>query len=245
MERLQKYISRCGYASRRKAEELITAGKVLVNGKYINELGYKVDPVRDKVKVEGHLLTPDPLTYVILNKPKGVITSVGDPQARETVMDYVKDCKVRIYPVGRLDYNTEGLLLLTNDGELAQNLMHPSKGVLKTYEVKIKGRISDEYLLAISDGVPLEDGQTSSATLVDLGFDVKTALTTVEITIHEGRNRQVRRMFEHFGYKIHNLKRIAYAGLTLRGIKRGAFRYLTREEVRQLKAVSEGKGQVE
>lgn len=242
-ERLQKYIARCGYASRRKAEELIIAGKVQVNGKFVTELGRKINPTVDRIKVEGKLLEIEPLEYYIFNKPKGVITSVTDPQGRTTVMDYIKDVKVRLYPVGRLDYHTEGLLLLTNDGTLSQQLMHPSMGVEKMYEVRIKGRVLDEHLKAISEGVSLEDGLTYPAEITDYGFDSKTGLTTVEITIHEGRNRQVRRMFEHFSYSIHNLKRIAYGGLTLSGVKRGAFRRLKAEEVRQLKQLSK-KGKV-
>lgn len=236
-ERLQKYISRCGYVSRRKAEELIVAGKVQVNGRFITELGVKINPAIDRVKIEGQRIEPEALEYYIFNKPKGSITSVGDPQGRATVMDYLKDIKTRVYPVGRLDYNTEGLLLFTNDGALAQALMHPSKGVTKTYEVKLKGRVLDEHLEALSQGVSLEDGVTSPAELVDYGFDSKTNTTTVEITIHEGRNRQVRRMFEHFKYSVYNLKRIAYGGLTLAGLKRGAYRKLQGEEVRQLKAL--------
>ncbi len=240
LERLQKYISRCGFASRRKAEELIVAGKVRVNGRTVTELGVKINPDVDRVKIDGERLEPERMEYYLLNKPKGVITSVTDPQGRSTVMDYLKGVKGRIYPVGRLDYHTEGLLLLTNDGTLAQGLMHPSHGVKKTYEVKLKGRVADEHLVQIGDGVPLEDGVTSPAELVDYGFDGKTGLTTVEITIHEGRNRQVRRMFEHYGYSIHNLKRLSYAGLTLAGVKRGAYRKLTMPEVRYLKDLAAG-----
>ena len=146
MERLQKFIASCGVASRRKAEELITEGKVLVNGRKVTELGVKVNPLKDKVKVNGQLLAVEKPVYYLLNKPKGVITSVTDPQGRETVLDYIKNEKKRIYPVGRLDLNTEGLLLLTNDGELAQNLTHPSKGVEKTYEVRVKGRVKEDDL---------------------------------------------------------------------------------------------------
>lgn len=245
LERLQKYISRCGYVSRRKAEELIVAGKVQVNGRLVTELGTKINPNVDRVKIDGQRLEVEKLVYYVLNKPKGSITSVGDPQGRDTVMDYLKDVKQRVYPVGRLDYNTEGLLLFTNDGALAQALMHPSKGVNKTYEVKLKGRVADEHLEGISKGVDLEDGMTSPADIVDYGFDSKTNLTTVEITIHEGRNRQVRRMFEYYHYSVHNLKRIAYGGITLAGLKRGAYRNLTDEEIRQLKGLVDlptGKG---
>ena len=241
MERLQKFIASCGVASRRKAEELITEGKVQVNGRRITELGVKIDPQKDKVKVNGQLLAQEKPVYYLLNKPKGVITSVSDPQGRETVIDYIKNESKRIYPIGRLDLYTEGLLLLTNDGELAQNLTHPSKGVEKTYEVRIKGRVRDEDLQVIANGVALEDGITAPATIVDLGFDDHNGVHEVEITIHEGRNRQVRRMFEHFGYRIHNLKRIAYAGLTLGGVKRGGSRQLTIREVKALKALGAGK----
>lgn len=236
-ERLQKYISRCGYVSRRKAEELIVAGKVQVNGRLVTELGTKINPAVDRVKIDGQRIEPETLVYYVFNKPKGSITSVGDPQGRATVMDYLKDIKERIYPIGRLDYNTEGLLLLTNDGALAQALMHPSKGVNKTYEVKLKGRVADDHLETLSQGVELEDGMTAPADIVDFGFDSKLNVTTVEITIHEGRNRQVRRMFEHFHYSVYNLKRIAYGGITLAGLKRGAYRTLRDDEVRQLKGL--------
>ncbi len=233
-ERLQKFISRCGYASRRKAEQLILDGKVQVNGHYIKELGKKINPDRDRIKVEGKLLAVEKLRYFILNKPKGVITSVTDPQGRETVVDYMKDIKgVRLYPVGRLDYQTEGLLLMTNDGDLAQKLMHPSSGVEKTYEVKLQGRCIDSDLNEIAEGVMLDGKMTYPAMIVDYGFNGKN--TIVDITIHEGRNRQVRRMFESKGYRIVNLKRKAYGHLTLAGVKRGAHRELTPIEVKQLK----------
>ncbi len=236
MERLQKFISRCGYASRRKAEELIIAGKVQVNGHYVKELGVKVNPQRDRVKVNGVLLAAEKLKYIIFNKPKGIITSSTDPLHRTTVLDYITDVEERIYPVGRLDYNTEGLLLLTNDGALAQKLMHPSNGVRKTYEVKIKGRIRQGDLETISKGVEIEPRViTSPAEITDYGFSTKSELSMVEITIHEGRNRQVRRMFERFGYTIHNLKRIAYGFLRLTGLKRGTYRELRHDEVRALK----------
>ena len=244
MERLQKYIASCGITSRRKAEELILAGKVQVNRITVKELGVKVNPMKDRVKVNGQVIEPEKAVYYLFNKPKGIVTTVTDSHDRQTVMDYMKDIKERIYPVGRLDMNTEGLLLFTNDGDFAQAMTHPSKGVEKTYEVKIKGRVSDDHLQHIADGVELEDGVTSPATLTDMGFDGKTNATTILITIHEGRNRQVRRMFEHFHYSVRNLKRIEYAGLTLNGVKRGAYRELTKSEVKNLMetgvAVKEG-----
>ena len=233
-ERLQKYISRCGYASRRKAETLIAEGKVLVNGKYVTEVGTKIRPGIDKVKIGGVPIVPEDHEYYLLFKPKGVVTTASDPQNRETVTEYMKGVRTRVYPVGRLDLNTEGLLLLTNDGSLAQKLMHPSFEIVKTYEVRVRGRINDEHLERISQGIPLEDGMTSPAVITDLGYDVKTDLTTIEIRIHEGKNRQVRRMFEYFRYRVHNLKRTAYANLTLRGMKRGQYRALTRDELKEL-----------
>ena len=226
--RMEQRTYRKGYNMER-LQKLIASGKVRVNGRKVTELGVKVDPMKDKVMVDGQLLAVEKPVYYLMNKPKGVITSVTDPQGRETVMDYIKNEKRRIYPIGRLD------------GELAQNLTHPSKGVEKTYEVRIKGRVNDTDLQVIADGVPLEDGVTAPATLVDLGFDDHNGVHEVEITIHEGRNRQVRRMFEHFGYRIHNLKRIAYGGLTLSGVKRGGVRQLTQREVSALKALGASK----
>ena len=196
-ERLQKVMSNCGVASRRASEKMILEGRVRVNGVIVRELGTKVDPDKDRIAVDGKTLEAQPKHYYLFNKPKGVITTSSDDQGRATVMDYFRKEKDRIYAVGRLDQNTEGLLIMTNDGELANILMHPSR-------------------------------------LVDIGYDPKTNLTSVEITIHEGRNRQVRRMFEFFGYQVHNLRRVQYAFLTLSGVKRGAYRKLTREEVAEL-----------
>lgn len=234
MDRLQKVMSNCGVASRRASEKLILEGKVRVNGVTVRELGTKVDPDKDIIIVDGKRLEMQPKHYYLFNKPKGVLTTAHDDQGRPTVMDYFKKEKDRIYAVGRLDQNTEGLLIMTNDGELANILMHPSTMVDKTYEVKTKGRIPDATLQHLADGVELDDGMTAPADVYYVGFDAHTGLTTVEITIHEGRNRQVRRMFEHFGYQVHNLRRIQYAFLTLSGVKRGSYRKLTREEVAQL-----------
>lgn len=233
-ERLQKVMSNCGVASRRASEQLILAGKVRVNGVVVRELGTKVDLDKDMILVDGKRLETEKKRYFLFNKPKGVITTASDDQGRETVMDYFKKVPERIYPVGRLDQNTEGLLLMTNDGELANILMHPSKLVDKTYEVKIKSRIADTVLQQLADGVELEDGMTAPAIVCYNGYDVHTGITNVEITIHEGRNRQVRRMFEHFGLQVYNLRRVQYAFLTLSGVKRGAYRRLTPEEIAEL-----------
>ena len=233
-ERLQKVMRNCGVASRRASEQLILAGKVRVNGVVVRELGTKVDLDKDMILVDGKRLEAEKKRYFLFNKPKGVITTASDDQGRETVMDYFKKVPERIYPVGRLDQNTEGLLLMTNDGELANILMHPSKLVDKTYEVKIKSRIADTVLQQLADGVELEDGMTAPAIVCYNGYDVHTGITNVEITIHEGRNRQVRRMFEHFGLQVYNLRRVQYAFLTLSGVKRGAYRRLTPEEIAEL-----------
>ena len=188
-ERLQKVMSNCGVASRRASEQLILAGKVRVNGVVVRELGTKVDLDKDIILVDGKRLEAEKKRYFLFNKPKGVITTASDDQGRETVMDYFKKVPERIYPVGRLDQNTEGLLLMTNDGELANILMHPSKLVDKTYEVKIKSRITDAVLQQLADGVELEDGMTAPAIVCYNGYDVHTGITNVEITIHEGGPR--------------------------------------------------------
>lgn len=234
-ERLQKLISGAGLASRRQAEKWITEGRVFVNGKAVTELGAKADPERDTIRVDGQLLTKAAEVYYALYKPKGVLSTLRDPEGRPTVVDYVRGIAERIYPIGRLDYNTEGLLLLTNDGKLANLLAHPSSEIEKEYEVKIKGQLPPSVLEAFRNGVPLEDGMTAPAQAA-AHFDVKTGITTLQLVIHEGRNRQVRRMCEHFGYRVHNLKRARYAFLTLQGLKRGSYRKLTEAEVRQLYA---------
>lgn len=227
-------MSNYGVASRRASEKLILEGRVRVNGIVIREVGLKVDPQRDIIIVDGKRIEAQPKRYYLFNKPKGVITTASDEKGRETVMDYFKKVPERIYAVGRLDQNTEGLLLMTNDGTLANILMHPSKMVDKTYEIKVKGRIRDAVLQQLADGVPLVDGMTAPADVYYIGYDSHTNITSLEITIHEGRNRQVRRMMEYVGYQVHNLRRVQYAFLTLSGVKRGAYRSLTREEVADL-----------
>lgn len=233
-ERLQKILSRAGIASRRAAEQYILDGRVSIDGKIVRELGTKIDPERSEIKVDGRRINLKvEKIYLMLNKPKQVLSSVSDDRGRRTVIDLIEDVDEKIFPIGRLDYNTEGLLLLTNDGELANGLLHPKFEIDKTYLAVIKGRVDQERLDRLRIGVKLEDGMTAPAlvNLLELGDDQ----STVEITIHEGRNRQVRRMFEAIGYLIKKLRRIKFAGLTLEGLKLGAHRALTKREVESLR----------
>ncbi|WP_066312747.1 23S rRNA pseudouridine(2605) synthase RluB [Bacillus sp. FJAT-29814] len=235
MERLQKIIARAGIASRRKAEELIKQGQVKVNGKVVTELGIKVSP-SDKVEVNEIPLEKEVPVYFLLYKPRGVISSVSDEKGRKVVTDYFSGIKERIFPVGRLDYDTSGLLLLTNDGEFANLLMHPRNEIEKVYVAKIKGIPLRENLKKLERGIRLEDGKTAPAKVKLLSTDKKKQSSIVEISIHEGKNRQVRRMFEAIGHEVLKLKRERYAFLTLNGLKAGEARELTVHEVKQLRA---------
>ncbi|SHJ90240.1 pseudouridine synthase [Propionispora hippei] len=234
-ERLQKIISQAGIASRREAEKLITAGRVSVNGVVTTELGTKVEPRKARIAVDGKLIASEKPVYVVLYKPKGVITSRTDPQGRKTVTELVADIPERVYPVGRLDYNTEGLLLLTNDGELTNGLLHPSRHIYKTYIVKVASSPAEEKLDRLRVGIQLEEGKTAPAKVDIVDYDRERDITALEVTIHEGKNRQIRRMFEAIGYPVKNLKRVKFAFLTLEGLRRGQFRYLTDEEILELK----------
>ncbi len=235
-ERLQKAMARLGIASRRHAEELISKGLVKVNGRIVTTQGTKVTP-EDFIEIEGTkepLIRQEKYVYYLLNKPEGVITSVTDPKSRKTVIDLVrKDVKERVYPVGRLDYDTSGLLLLTNDGDLTYRLTHPRYGVEKTYRAWIKGGIPAEALKTLRQGVKLEDGVTSPAKINRVEANNRgNNLTVVEITIHEGRNRQVRRMFESVGYQVVSLQRIAFGSIRLdENMKQGEYRCLDPIEV--------------
>ena len=231
--RLQKVIARAGIASRRAAEELIGAGRVTVNGAVVRELGVKVS-TRDRIAVDGRPLDDSAAAiYILLYKPQGVVTTVRDPYGRRTVIDCLTAVSDRVFPVGRLDYDTSGALLLTNDGELAQQLMHPKFTVSKTYEAVVSGRISEEALASLERGVQLDDRLTAPALAVCKGTDGHSS--RIMLTIHEGRNRQVRRMFESVGYPCQKLLRTRYATLDLRGMKPGQWRHLTEQEVHQLK----------
>ncbi|WP_066060852.1 23S rRNA pseudouridine(2605) synthase RluB [Neobacillus soli] len=235
MERLQKVIARAGIASRRKAEDLIKEGRVKVNGKVVTELGVKVSS-NDKVEVNEIQIEKEEPVYFLLYKPRGVISSVNDEKGRKVVTDFFPLLKERIFPVGRLDYDTSGLLLLTNDGEFANLLMHPSNEIEKVYVAKTKGIPLKENLRKLEKGIRLEDGKTAPAKVKMLSGDKKKETAIVEITIHEGRNRQVRRMFEAIGHDVLKLKREQYGFLTLHGLKAGEARELTHHEVKLLRA---------
>lgn len=237
MERLQKVIAHAGIASRRKAEQLILEGKVKVNGKVVTELGVKVSSA-DQIEVNGVEIEKESPVYYMFYKPRGVISSVKDERGRKVVTDYFDQIEERIYPIGRLDYDTSGLLLLTNDGEFAHLLMHPKSEVEKVYIAKTKGIPTKESLRALEKGVMLEDGKTAPAKAKMLSLDKKRQTAIVELTIHEGRNRQVRRMLEKIGCPVMKLKRERYGFLTLRGMNTGDIRELTPHEVKQLRVLA-------
>lgn len=237
MERLQKVIAHAGIASRRKAEQLIVEGKVKVNGKVVTELGVKVSP-QDRIEVDGIPLEREEPVYYLLYKPRGVICSVKDEKGRKVVTDFFKHVNKRIYPIGRLDYDTSGLLLLTNDGEFANLLMHPRYEIEKVYIAKVKGIPAREKVKQLEKGVALEDGVTAPAKAKVLSIDKRKQTAIVELRIHEGRNRQVRRMFEAIGHPVLKLKRERYAFLDLKGMNPGDYRELSPHEVKQLRALA-------
>jgi 23S rRNA pseudouridine2605 synthase len=233
-QRLQKVMADAGVASRRKAEELIKAGRVTVNGAVIRELGTKVDPERDHVKVDGqHLKPAPPHVYLMLNKPKGVVSTLTDPEGRPTVADLLRGVRMRVFPVGRLDYDSEGLMLLTNHGELAQALLHPRYHVPKTYLVKVKGVLTDEEIEKLETGVSLEDGPTGPAQVRKIRKAAQNSW--IDITIHEGRTHQVKRMVEAVGHFVLKLKRVRFGPLALNDLEAGEFRYLTDREANALR----------
>lgn len=232
-ERLQKILSQAGVASRREAERMITDGRVAVNGKQVTELGAKADPARDTVTVDGKPVTVDEKrVYVILNKPVGYVTTLKDPEGRPIVADLLKGLGVRVFPVGRLDYNTEGLLLLTNDGAWANRLAHPRHEVDKEYHVRVKGTVSREQITRLEQGVVLEDGKTAPARVALTKQSDNN--TWISLTIHEGRYRQVRRMCEAVSLSVVRLRRVRYGSLALGDLKVGEYRYLAASEVAAL-----------
>lgn len=232
-QRLQKLIAAAGLTSRRKAEEWIAGGRVTVNGK-VAELGTQADPGRDRIQVDGRPLPQAEVAVcLLLYKPVGYVTSRRDPQGRPVVTDLLRKVQARLFPVGRLDLNTEGLLLLTNDGDLAWRLSHPSHEVSKTYLVRLQGELSDRARSQLEAGVRLEDGLTAPARVTNVRRS--GSHTWMELTIHEGRNRQVRRMCEAVGCPVSRLKRIRYAFLDLGDLRPGQYRRLDRDEVDRLR----------
>ena len=232
MERLNKYISDCGIASRRKSDELILEGRVKVNNIIIKELGYKIN-TGDVVTIDDDIITRDEKLYYLLYKPEKTICSLKDEKGRNTVIDLI-DTKERIFPVGRLDYDTSGILLLTNDGELTNALTHPSKNIKKTYIAKIEGIIMPKEIKLLENGILIDGIMTKKAYAKIKRIDKKHKKSYVEITITEGRNHQVKNMFMYFGYKVLKLKRVSYSFLDLKGLKKGEYRKLTIKEIKQL-----------
>ena len=231
--RLQKVLARAGIASRRAAEELITAGHVRVDGRVVTELGTKVDPREAKVEVDGKRVLAESLVYVVLHKPRGVVSTMSDPEGRPSVRELLANVPGRVYPIGRLDFATSGVLLATNDGDFAEALMHPRKAVPKTYVVKVHGEMKPADLDRWRKGVDLEDGKTLPAKAKLLRYEGDK--TWFELTITEGRNQQVRRMGIATDFRVMRLSRLAFAGVTGEGLRPGAWRYLTYDELTALK----------
>ena len=232
--RLQKYLAQCGVASRRHAEKMIADGLVQVNGQTVTEMGVQVEE-SDIVCVRGERVLPEAdKRYILYHKPMGEVTTASDERGRDTVMDHFRDFPVRLYPVGRLDYDSEGLLLLTNDGDLAAHLTHPSHEVDKTYLARVSLHLTPEEIHRLRTGVTLKDGFCTSPAKVRV-IREETFASAVLITIHEGHNRQVRQMMEAVGHKVLLLRRVKFGPIDLKGVERGAWRDLTPEEVRRLK----------
>ena len=230
--RLNKFIANSGICSRREADRLILAGAVTVNGQVVTELGSKVDVRHDTVLFGGEKLRGEEKVYIIMNKPKGFVTTTSDPHAEQTVMDLLTKCPARVFPVGRLDKNTTGVLMFTNDGELSEKLTHPSFNKKKIYEVTLNNNLREEDFKKILSGINLEDGAIKAD---DLHYVDAEDRRKVGIEIHSGKNRIVRRIFESLGYQVKALDRVYFAGLTKKGIKRGQWRYLSEGEVNILK----------
>jgi len=242
-ERLQKIIAAAGIASRRKAEEMIASGRVKVNGHVVTELGTKADPEQDHIRVDNKLLHgPERYTYIVLNKPRGYVTTTSDPEGRPTVMDLVKGLRGRVYPVGRLDWASEGLLLLTNDGALANGLMKAASHVPKTYVVKVAGQPEEEKVEKLRKGVSiaLKGGRRVRTAPAKIRLIKEGDNPWLEVTLTEGRNRQIRKMFDEVGHHVEKIRRVHYGPLTL-DVPPGEYRSLTLEEVAQLRGALTGR----
>lgn len=236
MMRLQKYLAMCGVASRRTAEKMIAEGRVKVNGKTVTEMGVQVDESADRVEADGKTVHIEAEKhYIAYYKPVGEVTTASDPEGRETVMDKFRDYPVRLFPVGRLDYDSEGLLLLTNDGEMMNKLLHPSREVPKSYLCMVSNHVTEEELRRLRQGVMMDGRLTSPAEVRLIRYE--TFDSVVLVTIHEGRNRQVRRMFEAIDHQVVQLRRVGFGPIRLGDLPRGRWRRLTEDEIRRLKAL--------
>lgn len=233
MERLQKVLAHAGIASRRKSEAYITEGRVKVNGQVVTELGTQVGS-KDRIEVDGVPIYQEEAVYYLFYKPRGVISAVTDDKNRQVVVDYLTDVPERIYPVGRLDYDTSGLLLLTNDGDFSQKLTHPKHEVDKVYVAKVKGIADNKTLLPVTRGMRIEGKRLAPARFDILSVDTKAQSSIVQLTIHEGRNHQVKNMLKAVGLPVQKLKREKYGELTLAGLRPGEYRKLSKKEVSQL-----------
>jgi pseudouridine synthase len=241
LERIQKILAKAGIASRREAERMVIEGRVMVNGKTVDILGLKADPSKDHIKIDGKRLKSfEPRVTLLLNKPRGYLSTVKDPEGRPTVMDLLKRRKWRIYPVGRLDFDAEGLLLLTNDGDIAQLLSHPRFSIPRTYWVKVKGAPDEQRLIQLKRGVKLEDGKASVVSYAILRQGEKNSW--VQVVVTEGRNRLVKRMFSAIGHPVLKLKRVGFGPIRLGNLPIGQFRSLTPAEAEGLKKLMTIKG---
>lgn len=231
--RLNKYLSACGVASRRKADEIIEAGKVRVNGCTVNELGFSIDPEKDTVEVGARIIKPERKRYIALNKPRLYLTTLGDGEGRRTIEDLIKDVPERVYPVGRLDYDAEGLLILTNDGEVANRILHPRYKLTKIYVVLVKGRVAEKTIGEMKKGALLEDGYVKPDYIKVARFESDG--TFVQAAFHEGRKHIVKRFLTEFSHSVLRLKRIAVGPIKLGKLERGKWKDISAEELRALK----------
>jgi 23S rRNA pseudouridine2605 synthase len=232
-ERLQKILAGAGVASRRASERLITDGRVRVNGKIVTELGTKADPRRDKIEVDGRRIAREQPAYYVLNKPREVVSTLSDPEGRETIKDNLKGIPERVFPIGRLDYHTSGVLLLTNDGEMSEALLRPAKNVPKTYVVKVKGHLDIPELDQLRNGVTLDDGYVTKPAEVFVIRQEK-GHTWIQMTLTEGKNRQIRRMGDALGRRVMRLSRTSFGGISIDGLRPGEYRPLRARELEKL-----------
>ena len=232
-ERLQKFLASAGIASRRAAEGLVESGRVRVNGRVVSELGTKVDPEKAHIEVDGHRVVRQPYVYLVLHKPRGCVSTLRDPEGRPTVVELVSDVGARVVPVGRLDYASSGVLLMTNDGDFMAKLVHPSGGATKVYHAKVRGKLDERGLERWQRSIEIDGRQTRPAQVRIL--EIVEDKTWLEIVLHEGRNRQIRRLGDEAGYPVLRLIRVQYAGLTVDDVRPGKWRYLTRDELLELR----------